>query len=102
MSETTTASTEISTIKFYGAMWCGDTRRARNWFDANNVQYEWIDVDKNKEAEELVKSVNNGFRSIPTIVFTDGSHLTEPSVRKLEDHAVKLGLVEAKPVTNEI
>jgi mycoredoxin len=97
MSDTTT-----NAIKFYGAMWCGDTRRARNWFDANSVPYEWIDVDKNKEAEEYVKSVNNGFRSIPTIIFTDGSRLTEPSVRKLEDHAVKLGLVEPKPVANEI
>ncbi len=89
-------------VKFYGAMWCGDTRRARNWCDANNIAYEWIDVDKNKEAEEYVKSVNNGFRSIPTLVFPDGSRLTEPSTRKLEEHAVALGLVEPKPQSNEI
>jgi mycoredoxin len=82
-----------SVIKFYGAMWCGDTRRARRWFDDNNVAYEWVDVDKNKEAEEFVKSVNNGFRSIPTIIFADGSKLTEPSTRKLEEHARALGLI---------
>lgn len=90
------------TVKFYGAMWCGDTRRARNWCDANNVPYEWIDVDKDKEAEEYVKSVNNGFRSIPTLIFPDGSHLTEPSARKLEEHAVTLGLVQPKPPSDEI
>ena len=84
-------------VKFYGAMWCGDTRRARIWFDNNNVGYEWIDVDKNKDAEEYVKSVNNGFRSIPTIVFADGSKLTEPSVRKLEEHARTIGLVPPAP-----
>jgi mycoredoxin len=83
-------------------MWCGDTRRARNWFDANNVAYEWIDVDKNKEAEALVKHMNNGFRSIPTIIFHDGSHLTEPSTRKLEEHATALGLLQPKPASNEI
>jgi mycoredoxin len=93
---------QTPTIKFYGAMWCGDTRRARNWFDNKNVAYEWIDVDKDKAAEELVKSLNNGFRSIPTIVFADGSKLVEPSTRKLEDHAVSLGLVEATPPSNEI
>lgn len=86
-----------SPVKFYGAMWCGDTRRARSWFDNHKIPYEWIDVDKDKEAEEFVKSVNNGFRSIPTIVFADGSRLTEPSVRKLEEHARKLGLIPAAP-----
>ncbi len=98
MSETVSEKT----VKFYGAMWCGDTRRARTWCDTHHVIYEWIDVDKNKEAEEYVKSINNGFRSIPTLVFHDGSRLTEPSTRKLEEHAAALGLVEAKPVSNDL
>lgn len=90
------------TIKFYGAMWCGDTRRARSWFDNNNIPYEWIDVDKDKAAEEYVKSVNNGMRSIPTIVFWDGSRLVEPSTRKLEEHARKLGLLAAVPQAQDV
>jgi mycoredoxin len=102
MSDAQTNAQTNAHTKFYGAMWCGDTRRARRWFDDNNVAYEWIDVDKNKEAEEYVKSVNNGFRSIPTIVFTDGSRLTEPSVRKLEDHARKLGLVPLTPESADV
>jgi len=81
------------TIKFYGAMWCGDTRRARKWFDDKHIPYEWIDVDKDKEAEALVKQLNNGYRSIPTIIFADGSHLTEPSLARLESHARALGLI---------
>ncbi len=80
-------------IKFYGAMWCGDTRRARAWLDQHNIAYQWIDIEKDKDAEAFVKSVNNGFRSIPTIVFPDGSHLTEPSNSKLEEHVRKLGLL---------
>ena len=87
--------TDTQTItKFYGAMWCGDTRRARRWFDNNNVPYEWIDVDKNKEAEELIKSLNNGMRSIPTIVFYDGSKLVEPSDAVLVTHVKTLGIRE--------
>lgn len=78
--------------KFYGAMWCGDTRRARRWFDDNNVPYEWIDVDKNKDAEALIKSLNNGMRSIPTILFYDGSKLVEPSASTLEEHTKALGI----------
>ena len=83
-----------NTIRFYGAMWCGDTRRARNWFDKHEIEYEWVDVDKDEEAAELVKSLNKGFRSIPTIVFGDGSRLAEPSTARLEEHARKLGLVK--------
>lgn len=79
--------------KFYGAMWCGDTRRARKWFDDHHVAYEWIDVDKDTQATELVKSLNNGNRSIPTIVFPDQSKLVEPDNSKLEDHVRKLGLI---------
>ena len=82
-----------NTIHFYGAMWCGDTRRARNWFDKRQISYEWVDVDQDEAAAELVKSLNSGFRSIPTIVFADGSRLAEPSTARLEEHARKLGLV---------
>ena len=82
-----------NTIRFYGAMWCGDTRRARNWFDKHQIPYEWVDVEKDEAAAELVKSLNNGFRSIPTIVFANGSRLAEPSTARLEEHIRKLGLV---------
>lgn len=95
MSDTPTDTT----IRFYGAMWCGDTRRARNWLDKHSIAYEWIDIDKDDAAAERVKEINNGFRSIPTILFGDGSRLTEPSTARLEEHARKLGLVseEAPP-----
>ncbi|HEY3290128.1 MAG TPA: mycoredoxin [Anaerolineae bacterium] len=89
------SETQSPTVKMYGAMWCGDTRRARTWFDNNKISYEWIDVDKDKEAEAYVKSVNRGNRSIPTIVFADGSILTEPSTSKLESHVKSLGLLPA-------
>ena len=86
---------QSASIKFYGAMWCGDTRRSRAWFDSHNIAYEWIDVDKDKEAEVYVKSVNKGNRSIPTIVFGDGSILVEPSTTKLEERVKALGLIPA-------
>lgn len=93
---------EQQSVKFYGAMWCGDTRRARSWMDKFKVSYEWVDVDKDKTAEELVKSLNNGFRSIPTLVFPDGSKLVEPSTKKLEDHVRALGLpITEPPAENE-
>ena len=60
-------------------------------------------MDKDKEAEALVKSLNNGFRSIPTIIFVDGSILVEPSTTKLEQHAIDLIFLDIEmPLVNGI
>jgi len=66
-------------IKVYGTTWCGDTRRAKQFLTDHQIDYEWIDIDADKTGEEYVMSVNNGNRSVPTILFPDGSVLVEPS-----------------------
>lgn len=76
-------------IIMYGTTWCYETRRARATFDQNNIPYIWIDIDEDMEARQFVERVNNGYRSVPTIVFPDGSILVEPSVAELNR---KLGL----------
>jgi mycoredoxin len=81
--------TDQAEIIMYGTTWCGETRRARAFFDRNNIAYRWIDIDQDMEARQFVEKVNNGYRSVPTIIFPDGSRLTEPSVHEL---AEKLGL----------
>lgn len=66
-------------IVLYGTPWCGDCRRARRVLDERKVAYDYIDIEQDAEAAALVERVNNGFQSVPTIVFPDGSTLTEPS-----------------------
>ena len=70
-------------IIMYGTSWCPDCHRARRVFDENNVDYVHIDIDEHPEAVAVVVGVNNGSKSVPTIVFPDGSTLTEPSNREL-------------------
>ena len=62
-----------SKLKVYGAKTCRDTLRARKFLEENNVPYAWIDVDEDPIALDLIKSVNNGQRTTPTIFFEDGS-----------------------------
>ena len=71
-------------IRVYGTCWCGDTIRALRILDENQINYEWIDIDKDPEAEKFVKAVNHGNRSVPTIVFPDESILVEPANSKLK------------------
>ena len=69
----------MSKIVMYGAEWCGDCRRSKRFMDGNNVAYEYINVDEDAAASDKVMEINGGMKSIPVIVFEDGTHLTEPS-----------------------
>ncbi len=71
------------TIKMYVTTWCGDCRMTKRWFDSHGISYEYINIEQDPEAAEYVMRVNGGMRSVPTIVFPDGSVLIEPSAREL-------------------
>ena len=70
-------------IKMYATTWCGDCRLAKRWFDSHGIAYDYINIEEDDDAAEVVLKVNNGMRSVPTIVFPDGSVLVEPSPREL-------------------
>lgn len=76
-------------ITVYGAYWCPDCRRSKQFLGEHQIPYNWVDIEQDPEAEQLVIAKNNGKRIIPTIVFADGSFLVEPSNAEL---AAKLGL----------
>ncbi len=71
-------------IMMYGTNWCPDCHRAQKFFKDHNIVYKWINIDLNPEDEILVKQINKGYRSVPTIVFPDGDILVEPSNKELE------------------
>jgi mycoredoxin len=82
MSESQTFTGQ-HTIKMYATAWCGDCRMAKRWFDAHGIPYEYINIESDERAAAEVLRLNRGMRSVPTIVFPDGSVLVEPSVREL-------------------
>lgn len=77
------------TMTVYGAYWCPDCRRSKQFLGEHQIPYNWVDIEQDPAGEQFVIETNGGKRIIPTIVFADGSHLTEPSNADL---AQKLGL----------
>ena len=71
------------TITVYGADWCPDCKRSKRLLDSKNIRYIWIDVDNNEAALQTVKSLNQGKRIIPTIIFPNGDILVEPTDSEL-------------------
>ena len=76
-------------ITVYGAPWCPDCRRSKQFLGEQRVPYNWIDIDQDQEGRGYVQQVNDGKQIIPTIVFEDGSVLAEPTNAEL---AAKLGI----------
>ena len=79
----------MADIQVYGAPWCPDCRRSKKFLGEHRVAYDWIDIDDDASGLRFVEELQGGGRTIPTIVFDDGSHLLEPSNEQL---ARKLGL----------
>ena len=80
-------------ITMYGADWCGDCRRSKRVFEELDIQVNHIDVDADLSAAEKVIEINGGAMSIPVIVFSDGTPLTEPSDNDLKAKLTSLGII---------
>ena len=80
-------------ITMYGADWCGDYRRSERLLNELNVEYTKIDTDADVTAAAKVIEINGGAKSIPVIVFSDGTHLTEPSDNDLKAKLQALGII---------
>jgi thioredoxin reductase (NADPH) len=77
------------TITVYGAHWCPDCRRSKQFLGEHQIPYRWVNIEDDRAGEAFVLEANGGRRIIPTIVFPDGSTVAEPSNAEL---AARLGL----------
>jgi len=80
-------------IIMYGTTWCGASIRAKKLFEDYQIEFEWINIDKDTAGEKRVQEINNGYKSVPTIIFSDGSILVEPDKETLKQKFLELGLV---------
>lgn len=69
----------------YGAEWCLPARRTKRFLENSGVDFQWIDIDESEEGDARVREINDGHRSVPTLVFEDGTTLTEPSIDEVAE-----------------
>ena len=80
---------ERDRIVVYGANWCPDCKRAKQFLGEQRIPFTWVDLEQDVEAVKHVEGINNGKQIIPAIVFPDSSVLVEPPNAEL---AQKLGI----------
>ena len=78
-------NTYPSKIVMYTTEYCADCLRAKKFFEVNKIPYLQVKLEGNEEATEFVMKVNHGYRSVPTIIFPDGSILVEPTWEELKN-----------------
>jgi mycoredoxin len=87
-------------IILYGTPWCGMIAPVRSTLDRTGASYQYINISQDAEAQQRVREINGGFESVPTLVFPDGSTLTEPTGHELEEKLAALGL-QVQPLTGK-
>jgi glutaredoxin len=57
---------KLEGVMLFCNMWCPGCRRARNWLAKHNIEYQEIDISRNKQAAAQVKEWTGGFLTTPT------------------------------------
>ncbi len=77
-------------LTIYSTTWCGPCRRLKSQIAREGIPYTNVDIDENPEAASFVMSVNGGNQTVPTVVFADGSTLTNPSLIEVKSRLASL------------
>lgn len=76
----------------YGHRFCSMVAAMRRWLEASEVDYTYVDIHRDPAGREAVREINHGNESVPTLVFPDGTTMTEPSTREVNAKLKALGI----------
>ena len=79
-------------IQMYGADWCGDCIRSKRQLTELGIEFDYLDVEHDDALREDAIEIA-GVKSIPVVVFPDGTHMVEPSNPAMLDKLRDLGLL---------
>jgi mycoredoxin len=77
-------------LTMYTTSWCAYCRRLKSQLARDGIEMAEVDIEQDPAAAEYVMSVNGGFQTVPTVVFADGSALTNPSAAAVKQRLHEL------------
>ncbi len=78
------ASPATPAVTMYTTTWCGYCVRLKAQMQRAGIDYTEIDIETQPEAAEVVARANNGNHTVPTLIFTDGTAMTNPSLAQVQ------------------
>ena len=79
----------MAKLIMYSTQWCGYCQRLKAQLKRENIEFDEVDIEQDENAANLVEKVNGGNRTVPTVVYEDGTAVTNPSLIQVKE---KLGL----------
>ena len=73
-----------SAVTMYTTTWCGYCFRLKKLMQREGIDFAEVDIERDEQAADLVMQANGGNRTVPTLVFADGSALTNPSIDQIK------------------
>ncbi len=77
-------------LTLYSTPWCGYCHRLKGQLERAGVSFTEVDIEQDPASALIVEQVNGGNQTVPTLVFSDGSALTNPSLAQVQDKLATL------------
>ncbi len=77
-------------LTMYTTRWCAFCRRLKSQLARDGIEITEVDIEADDVAADYVMSVNGGCQTVPTLVFPDGSALTNPTAAAVKEHLKEL------------
>jgi mycoredoxin len=81
-------------LTMYTTTWCAFCKRLKAALAREGIEMAEVNIEEDATAADFVMSVNGGFQTVPTVVFPDGSALTNPSVAQVKQRLHELSTVK--------
>ena len=79
-----TAGNGEAAVTMYSTQWCGYCHRLKSQLDREGIAYDVVDIERVPDAAFVVEQVNGGNQTVPTLVYSDGTAQTNPSVAEVK------------------
>ena len=86
-----TTEQAVGQFTMYSTPWCGYCHRLKGQLDREGITYREVDIEREPEAAFVVEQVNGGNQTVPTLVYSDGTAQTNPSVIQVKAKLAELG-----------
>jgi mycoredoxin len=77
-------------VTMFTTQWCGYCVRLKKMMQREGIDFAEVDIENDSAAAELVMQANGGNRTVPTLVFRDGTALTNPSIDQVKSQLDRL------------
>ena len=85
------SSEPTAPVVMYSTSWCGYCHRLKSQMDREGIDVEVVDIERHPDAAAVVAEVNNGNLTVPTLVYSDRSAQTNPSIKDVKGKLAELG-----------